>query len=47
MSKNRIEELTPLAQTKFLSLYDAKYTNKANKENNWIIASRKKYEDLK
>lgn len=47
MSKNRIEELTPLAQTKFLSLYDAKYTNKANKENHWIIASRKKYEDLK
>ena len=47
MSKNRIEELTPFAQTKFLSLYDAKYTNKANKENHWIIASRKKYEDLK
>ena len=47
MSKNRIEELTLLAQTKFLSLYDAKYTNKANKENHWIIASRKKYEDLK
>ncbi len=47
MSKNRIEELTPLAETKFLSLYDAKYTNKANKENHWIIASRKKYEDLK
>ena len=47
MSKNRIEELTPLAQTKFLSLYDAKYTNKANKENHWIIASRKNYEDLK
>ena len=47
MSKNRIEELTLLAQTKFLSLNDAKYTNKANKENHWIIASRKKYEDLK
>ena len=47
MSKNRIEELTLLAQTKFLSLYDAKYTNKANKENHWFIASRKKYEDLK
>lgn len=47
MNKNRIEELKPLAQTKFLSLYDAKYTNKANKENHWIIASRKKYEDLK
>ena len=47
MSKNRIEELTPLAQTMFLSLFDAKYTNKANKENHWIIASRKKYEDLK
>lgn len=47
MNKNRIEELTILAETKFLSLYDAKYTNKANKENHWIIASRKKYKDLK
>lgn len=47
MSENRIEKLAVLAQTKFLNLYDATYKNKKGKEKHWIIASRKKYEDLK
>lgn len=47
MSQNKIEKLTALAETKFLSLYDATYKNKKGEEKHWMIASRKKYEDLK
>jgi ADP-ribose pyrophosphatase len=47
MKDNRIKKLTPLAQSKFLSLYDAEYENKKGKEKHWIIASRKSYETLK
>lgn len=47
MNKNRIEELKVLAETQYLSLYDAKYTNKGGKEKHWMIASRKKYDVLK
>lgn len=47
MSKNtKIDELTTLAETKFLSLYNAKYTNKKGNIKNWIIASRKDYDTL-
>lgn len=46
MNKNRIKELKPLAQTKFLSIYDAKYTNKLGNEKHWMIASRKDYASL-
>lgn len=41
MKKTKIKEITTLAQTKFLSLYDAKYENKSGKEKSWTIASRK------
>lgn len=47
MSNSRIKKLTPLAETKFLSLYDAEYENKAGKEKHWIIASRKNSSTLK
>ncbi|WP_250674325.1 NUDIX hydrolase [Paraclostridium ghonii] len=46
MKENRIKELKPLAQTKFLSIYDATYTNKLGNEKHWMIASRKGYETL-
>lgn len=47
MKENRIEELNPLAETQYLSLYDAKYINKGGKEKHWMIASRKSYSKLK
>lgn len=43
---NRINKLTTLAETKFLSLYNAEYTNKGGNKKNWTIASRKSKEDL-
>lgn len=42
----KIKELKVLATTKFLSLYNARYTNKKGQDNNWIIASRKSVETL-
>lgn len=47
MKDNRIKKLAPLAESKFLSLYDAEYENRKGKEKHWIIASRKNYETLK
>lgn len=47
MRENRIKKLTSLAESKFLSLYDAQYDNKAGKEKHWIIASRKNFDTLK
>ena len=41
-----IKKLKPLAQTKFLSIYDATYTNKLGNEKHWMIASRKGYDKL-
>ena len=46
MKINRIKELKPLAQTRFLNMYDAKYENKNGNEKSWMIASRKGYEVL-
>lgn len=46
MKDNRIKELKPLAETKFLSIYDATYTNKLGNEKHWMIASRKGHEIL-
>lgn len=46
MKKNKIIKLTSLAETKFLNLYDAHFTNKKNEERHWIIASRKDYNTL-
>lgn len=47
MKHNIIKKLTPLSETKFLSLYDAEYENKKGVEKHWVIASRKNYEILK
>lgn len=41
MNKNTIRKFSILAQTKFLSLYDAEYENKNGKLGHWAMASRK------
>ncbi len=46
MTHDRIKKLIPLAESKFLSLYDAEYTNRKGNEKHWIIASRKNYDTL-
>lgn len=46
MKDNKIKYLKPLAQTKFLSIYDARYENKIGNEKHWMIASRKGYDIL-
>lgn len=46
MNTNRIKRLTPLAETKFLNLYDAEYENKNKKLSHWTIASRKDFKTL-
>jgi ADP-ribose pyrophosphatase len=47
MKKGRIKKLTPIAETKFLSLYDAEYENKKGKIKHWTITSRKNFITLK
>lgn len=47
VNSNRIQKLTSLAQTKFLSLYDAEYKNKKGNLKHWTIASRKSLDELK
>ena len=44
--KNKVENLETLAQTKFLSLYNANYTNKGWNKKTWTIATRKTKEAL-
>ena len=46
MHTNAIRKLKPLAQTKFLNLYDAEYENKKGMTKHWMIASRKDYDTL-
>jgi len=43
---NKLKKLTPMAESKFLSLYDAEYENRKGMEKHWIIASRKDYNTL-
>ena len=45
--KNNLKKLTQMNKTKFLSLYDAEYTNRKGEERHWIIASRKDLDTLK
>jgi ADP-ribose pyrophosphatase len=47
MKDNRIKKLIPLAESRFLSLYDAEYENRKGNEKHWIVASRKNFETLK
>lgn len=44
---NRIKRLTPLSETKFLSMYDAEYENKNGAIKHWTVASRKDFNTLK
>lgn len=46
MHTNAIQKLTPLAQTRFLNMYDAEYENKKGMTKHWMIASRKDYDTL-
>ncbi|WP_302632805.1 NUDIX hydrolase [uncultured Clostridium sp.] len=46
MYMSKINKLTTLAETKFLNLYNAEYSNKGGNIKNWIIASRKEKENL-
>lgn len=47
MSKVRISNITTLADTKYLKLYNADYINKKGDLRNWSIASRKDLETIK
>lgn len=47
MKHNKITKLTPIAETKFLSLYDAEYKNKKDNTKHWFIVSRKNFNTLK
>lgn len=42
-----IKNITTLADTKYLKIYNAEYTNKSGKSRNWYIASRKDLDTLK
>ena len=44
--KNKVQNIEALAQTKFLSLYNANYTNKGGNKKTWTIATRKSKEAL-
>lgn len=41
MKRNKVTKIKPLAETKFLSLYEAEYENKIGNMRTWTIASRK------
>jgi ADP-ribose pyrophosphatase len=41
-----IKSITTLANTKYLKVYNAEYTNKSGKSRNWYIASRKDLDTL-
>lgn len=43
---NRIKNIIPLAETKFLSLYNTEYVNKKGNVKHWMIASRKDRDTL-
>lgn len=47
MKENKIKKLTPMAESKFLSLYDIEYKNKLGNLKHWTVASRKDFETLK
>ena len=47
MSKVKVSNITTLADTKYLKLYNADYINKKGVLRNWSIASRKDLETIK
>lgn len=46
MKSGKIKNLSVLAQSKYLNLYDAEYVNKNGEERHWMIASRKDKDTL-
>lgn len=44
--KNKVQNIQALAETKFLSLYNANYINKGGNKKTWTIATRKSKEVL-
>ncbi|MEA4825017.1 MAG: NUDIX hydrolase [Clostridium sp.] len=46
MNKPKVNHINLLADTKYLKLYDAEYTNKNGDLRNWSIASRKDLETI-
>lgn len=46
MIKNKVQNLETLAETKFLSMYNANYINKGGNKKTWTIATRKTKEEL-
>lgn len=46
MIKNKVQNLETLAQTRFLSMYNANYINKGGNKKTWTIATRKTKEEL-
>ena len=47
MDRNKVTNIKTLNKTRFLSFYEAEYENKKGNKRTWMIASRKKDEDLK
>lgn len=43
----KLNKINTLAETKYLKLYDAEYTNRVGENRNWTIASRKPIEKMK
>lgn len=46
MGKTKVNSVKALAKTKFLSLYEAEYTNKDGNIKHWTMASRKSEDEL-
>ncbi|MEF9959607.1 MAG: NUDIX hydrolase [Niameybacter sp.] len=46
MQTPKMEKLTPLAETRYLNMYDAAYKNRKGEPKHWMIASRKTQADL-
>ena len=47
MKQNKVTKLKALAETKYLSLYEAEYENKVGNMRTWTVASRKDNDTLK
>lgn len=43
---SKILRVNPLVETKYLSMYEAEYQNKNNKNKTWMIASRKNKDEI-
>lgn len=46
MTQGKIKEIKPIRKSKYLSMYEMKYTSKDNTEKKWMLATRKSEEEL-